>query len=477
MDKSNEIRQIRVNHGNCGEESNKIENITKKTKCQFSERFLQIIWNEKILLPDLVCTDGTPLRIMSSGIWNNSAGPDFTHASLLFNGKLQNGPVEIHCLSSDWLRHGHDSSAAYDDVVLHVVWTDDLVNPVKPNLRTLELSKHILPSWNQLISDVDLAFYPFARKVPNGACAVRWALTDDTAVQHLLETAAMGRLSLKGQRLLRRSADVGQNQAIYEAVFEALGYKSNKIPFRMLAEQTPLSYLNKWSEMKIRKAILRGRAGVLPDMTQCEILDVFREEVSENWSIWWHEDGTHLDLVWSGGSTRPYNSRERRLEAGLLWLEQTNYAPADWLKHQACLLNSPRALRLALLDFPRGLPIWRSARDFCHDIRPPAALLGKERALDIVMNVFLPFLYAITESAPQQGLSQQTLKSIYLNLCLSQDNALLKQASQHFFIPPSRSQELLRKACHQQGLIDIYQNFCLALDNVCANCPFNASQG
>jgi|GEM_PF-6296786 len=35
------------------------------------------------------------------------------------------GHVEMHCKGSDWYAHHHHLDAAFDNVVLHVVWEDD----------------------------------------------------------------------------------------------------------------------------------------------------------------------------------------------------------------------------------------------------------------------------------------------------------------------------------------------------------------
>ena len=61
--------------------------------------------------------------------------------------------------------------------------------------------------------------------------------------------------------------------------------------------------------------------------------------------------------------------------------------------------------------------------------------------------------------------------------CLSQDNRLLREAGQRFFVPPARAKVILRRSCHQQGLLDIYQNFCQALDCDCGQCPFSSEGG
>ena len=73
-----------------------------KAECSFSERFLQVIWNERHLRENLTLVNGERLSVLSPGIWNVAGGPDFHDASLLVDGHLVTGDVEIHRRSSDW---------------------------------------------------------------------------------------------------------------------------------------------------------------------------------------------------------------------------------------------------------------------------------------------------------------------------------------------------------------------------------------
>lgn len=450
-----------------------IEYTAKNAKWQLRERFLQIIWNENNLVADLRCTDGTVLRLVSGGIWNNEAGPDFRQALLLMDGEPVRGDVEIHRNASDWFHHGHQDNPEYANVILHVVWHDDCSGRAPlPGLKTLELCHFLLPSWRRMLEQVEAEFYPQARMVPSGSCAVRWILTDDWKVRELLEEAALGRLSVKGQRILRRAEEVGADQAVYEAFFSALGYRHNREAFCQLARETPLDFLEKLADFATRRAVLWGRAGLLPDVTRDDVLPEFVPEVQKYWQLWWKADGVRLVLPWRLRSGRPFNSRERRLEAGLLWLEKTAYRPAEWLKRRGTGPVTPEVLAKLLLDFPAGSQDWQGIRDFRHRMHPAAKLLGSERALDIVLNVSLPFLFALGEAGEISASRLEVIRQVYQALCLAQDNSLIREASRRFFIPPSRARIILRKACHQQGLIALYQQFCLALDNDCSNCPF-----
>ncbi|MDD3953760.1 MAG: DUF2851 family protein [Lentisphaeria bacterium] len=443
-------------------------------QCQFSERFLQIIWNEKLLTANLHCSDGTALRIVSGGSWNNAAGPDFSRAVLLFDAQLSRGDVEIHRYSSDWFRHGHQSDPAYDEVILHVVWQNDLPPEKMPGpLKTLEICHHLLPSWQRLLSDVEEAFYPYARQVPPGSCALQWALLDNHNLQRLLQSASLTRFAGKKQRFQRRSAEAGFSEGLYQEFFAGLGYANNRIPFHCLAEKATLKLLAGYPKPEQRQAILFGLAGLLPDPTRETLLPEFRPLLDHSWQYWWESGLQGLNLTWQQNGGRPYNSCQRRLQAGFLWLEKVQYDPGIWLQKIMRQARNTKQLLSELLDFPKGDPLWCNSKDFAHRLQPGAALLGKARARDLVLNVLLPAAAAWAEQEEgEYSPGRKLIEQAWLELPPGQDNHLFREACHRFLVPPSRAREILKKAYHQQGLLDIYQNFCLALDHDCTNCPF-----
>ena len=68
---------------------------------------------------------GGTVRVLSTGTWNRTPGPDFRNAKLELNGATRRGDVEIHGKTSDWISHGHSGDPMYADVILHVVRVDD----------------------------------------------------------------------------------------------------------------------------------------------------------------------------------------------------------------------------------------------------------------------------------------------------------------------------------------------------------------
>ena len=90
------------------------------------EAFLHYLWRfQKFSKSNLVTTDSRSIQILDPGKLNEGAGPDFSSAYIYLVKLHWNGAVELHVLSSDWYRHGHQKDPNYDGVVLHVVWEND----------------------------------------------------------------------------------------------------------------------------------------------------------------------------------------------------------------------------------------------------------------------------------------------------------------------------------------------------------------
>ena len=112
----------------------------------FNEDLLQFIWQHRLLKPLPISTySGKVIRVIDPGQLNRHSGPDFSNGKIEIEGTLLAGDIEIHKKSSDWIRHGHTSDAAYDRIILHVVYEHDLSIPqnTKHQVEILELKSLI----------------------------------------------------------------------------------------------------------------------------------------------------------------------------------------------------------------------------------------------------------------------------------------------------------------------------------------------
>src|SRR5476651_2791589 len=92
-----------------------------------NERLLQFIWQFQYFNKQrLVTSQGEELRILKPGTWNHHQGPDFSEATIRIGTTTWVGNIEIHILSSDWHKHKHTGDKHYANIILHVVWEEDV---------------------------------------------------------------------------------------------------------------------------------------------------------------------------------------------------------------------------------------------------------------------------------------------------------------------------------------------------------------
>jgi hypothetical protein len=105
------------------------------------ERWVRHIWQHQLFTTqDLHSSRGDPVSILSPGIPNLDAGPDFTDASIRIGTTIFHGDVEIHRSAVEWHQHNHGTDPHYNRVILHVVLTAE---PIVPPARTA--AHRILP--------------------------------------------------------------------------------------------------------------------------------------------------------------------------------------------------------------------------------------------------------------------------------------------------------------------------------------------
>ena len=90
-------------------------------------------------------TQGDELQVVKPGSYLKTSGPDFFNAQIIIGNQKWAGNIEIHIKSSDWYLHNHHEDENYDNVILHVVWENDVDIYRKDNsvIPVLEISKFI----------------------------------------------------------------------------------------------------------------------------------------------------------------------------------------------------------------------------------------------------------------------------------------------------------------------------------------------
>ena len=161
---------------------------------------------------------------------NHRAGPDF-HDAIIANeaGEFLRGDVELHLNAPAWYGHRHHEDANYNGVVLHVV-----LHP-KRSTQSRQHSglKAPIASLGPVAVLLDEAAPPLLDVLPKSTPAGELTLGETLDVAG--DERFLGRSQGFTMDLDRQEPD----EVIYAALMEALGYASNRAPFRELAKRGP----------------------------------------------------------------------------------------------------------------------------------------------------------------------------------------------------------------------------------------------
>jgi Protein of unknown function (DUF2851) len=427
-----------------------------------SELELQARWFAGDFGNHFVSIAGDEIDIVQFGTWNREAGPDFRDAALRVNGSEPlRGCIEIDLLDRSWETHGHAINPAFEATVLHV-----FVQRSGREFFTRTQSNRNVP---QVCIDPATLPEAFTANVPlarPGRCQAPLKDLPEEQVRSVLDAAAQFRLRRKANRIRTKIEAHGREEALFQEIAGALGYKENSLAFTLLAQRFPLRFLRE--HLRHCEALLFGGAGFLttPDLDVYE--KTAREHVRQLWDGWWpHRDGLQRLIlsndVWRLSGTRPVNHPQRRL-AALAVLAR------DWPKLQRA---SGRSSVAAANDFFEALehPFWNFHYTLTACAAPKKmALIGESRVADLLANVLFPFWLS---HDPEASIGPSTrLWTEYAKLPAQLSNRRLETAATRLFGNDLRRRDFLKTVAHQQSLLQIYEDFCLQDNSDCAECPF-----
>ena len=439
------------------------------------EKLLQAVWQHQRLRRDQLSTaEGARVRVLHPGFASAEGGPDFRGAVLQFGDeKPVVGDVEIDLQSNGWHAHGHDKNPSFKNVILHVVW-DGPPNAGSPRifpLATLPL-RHSLdaPLTELALALENEAGLPEALR---GKCSAPLRELSESRLAELLRAAAKVRFENKANAILARARNSGWEQALWENLFRALGYKNNIWPMLSLAETKPQWSRGAESAFEIQSRLL-GVSGLLPDeLTRAQkSSDTFLRRA---WDLWWRDRDAFAECalpraVWKFHGLRPANHPQRRLALASHWLASGNLVPKieNWcateLPEKQLVESLHEIFRVERDDFWSWHWTFKSER-----LAKPQPLLGTARGTDLAVNVVLPWLWIRAKEGGNEKL-QAEIERRFFAWPAAEDNSVLKLARQRLL--GTSSARALKGAAQQQGLMQIILDFCEHSNAVCADCRF-----
>src|SRR2546426_6089461 len=279
-----------------------------------SELELQARWFAGDFGKHFVSTTGDKMDIVKCGTWNREAGPDFRDAAIRINGSDPiRGCIELDVSDRSWETHGHATNPAFEETVLHVF--------IERSNRQFFTRTRSNRNVSQVCIDPTVLPDAFSANVPlarMGRCQAPLKDLPEERVRSVLDAAAQFRLQQKCARIRNKIDNHGRDEALFQELAAALGYKENKLPFPLIMQRLSLKSLREaGSDIE---SMLFGVAGFL----QTADLDVYkkstREYVRQLWDRWWpHRDALQRLIlpakIWRISNTRPVNHPQRRLAA------------------------------------------------------------------------------------------------------------------------------------------------------------------
>jgi hypothetical protein len=436
------------------------------------EYLLQAIWqHQRLLREQLMTCDGQRIQILHPGFRSVEGGPDFRGAVIQFgDGTARAGDVEVDIRASGWRAHGHDRNPAFQNVILHVVWHAERESGERPLLPLREVLDAPVGELSLWLGSESSQTLPESLR---GKCSAPLRELDETRLRELLHQAAQVRLQCKAAQFEARAKQTGWEQALWEGLFRALGYKHNIWPMQRLGELRPRWLSQNGNPLGVQ-ARLFGISGLLPtELPQSKGgADRYFRRV---WDQWWRERDEFSDCVlpntmWRFHGLRPANHPQRRLALASSWSVNGGLISRieDWciceLSNAELIDSLHEALQAEPDEFWSRHYTFRSPR-----LKKALPLLGSTRVTDLAINVVLPWLW-IRAGQGKDDQFKQRIEQRYFGWPSAEDNSLLRLARQRLLGGASR--KILRGAAAQQGLIQIVRDFCERSNALCDNCQF-----
>ena len=226
------------------------------------EDFLHYLWKfKKFDLLNLKTFNGEEITIVNVGQYLELAGPDFFNAQIVIGNQKWAGNVEIHLKSSDWYVHHHERDAAYENVILHVVWEHDteIFRSNETEIPVLELKKYVeastVTNYQSLMTPKSWIY-----------CEKQLKAINEFAINNWQERLFFERLERKSKPIFELLEHTNRDWegVLFCLLAKNFGLNTNGEIFLKIAQSIPFSIIRKESfEVENLEALLMGTAGLL----------------------------------------------------------------------------------------------------------------------------------------------------------------------------------------------------------------------
>lgn len=435
----------------------------------FTERHLQAVWFEQKYFKGLTTSDGTPIKILSPGLWNTEAGPDFLKAHLQIGDQELRGDIELHLSEEGWTQHQHQHDPNYNAVILHLsLWKPknerSLVTASGTSLIRAYLEPFLTIPLLRITNLIDLDLYPYQCHTGCGKCSqALFRKLPLQKIESFFRKAAEWRLTQKLNRLR-----VTSKNCFEVGIAMALGYKNNTQAFLDLYHfLSPKRHLG---EEELFSLAL-GACGFFYSRFRKKWEDSlkYKELLSK--------ELTPQKFKLKLNNIRPFNHPIRRI---VYLVKMIRDSSIEAVQHHMCKhwtqhwpnIQSWSMFRHSLEDLlPKyDDPYWNT--HFTFSSKPSKQhlpLLGEWLKREILVNVFLPILF---EKVAQRGDPHEM--DVFHKFFASIPAGLTSKSQylkQRYFGEITKG-KVMKMANIEQGAYQLHHDFCIHYEASCEGCTF-----
>ena len=363
------------------------------------EEFLHYVWQHRHYnFQNLKTTEGMYVQICFPGYHNHDAGPDFLQSVVIIGGMRWIGSVEIHCRSSDWLKHRHQYDDKYKSVVLHVVYEHDMDIQLNENehIPTLELKgrirREMFIRYETLIKMPDMLL---CRSLLTGM--------DPLILQNQLSVMLLERM-LRRQNSFQNtlvSCHQDWNELIYRTLAIGIGCKKNETAFELLTQSLPFHIVRAHISSQLQiYALVFGQSGLLDVENHDEYLDKLCYEYDYlRYKYQLIPIGAHQ---WNWLRLRPQNFPPLRLAQFAQILFETGNKLSD--KVLKTNLNEIRTWLSVAPD-----EYWQTHYMFGKESPRHASRMGNSIVNSLIVNVVVPIRFSYARFMGDESMQEDAL--------------------------------------------------------------------
>ncbi len=444
-----------------------------------TERHVQVMWLDQKYFHPLVTADGKAIEVISPGVWNAEAGPDFRKAHLKIGDKKVRGDVEIHLRDEGWVQHRHHTDPLYNQVILHLsFWTSThkktIINEQgQPIIQSYFEDALTIPE-KRITQLIDLDLYPYKKFCGSGRCADElFKKVPENSIKLFLRDASLWRLEKKRRHLYNRVED--PRLYLCAGIAMALGYKGNAEAFLDLYQNLlPHSHCSE----EFLTAISMRRCGFFSPhfVEKWKNSDYYRKLEKIEISSDYLNKPTVLRLH----KIRPINHPIRRIAYLIKMIKDPSFPQlyqrmeghwhATWP-----LLSKEMDFKEHLQELCEMIPTYSDEYwNFHYTFEKKAQekklpLIGHNLKTEMLINTYFPLLYASIET---RRIDQEVEAFNSLYACVKTQQTHKSRYLQHRFFGETPKRALLNRADTIQGAYQVHHDFCIHHEASCEGCPF-----